>query len=61
MIPFASDLGGNKICVNTQTHEIFVIYMDLGDPLKEKGAIRKIAPCFTCFIENLEEAIEEDV
>ncbi|WP_064965770.1 SMI1/KNR4 family protein [Tenacibaculum ovolyticum] len=60
-IPFASDLGGNKICVNVKSEDIYIVYMDLGNPMEEEGAIRKIADSFQYFIDNLEEEEEEDV
>lgn len=59
-IPFASDLGGNKICINTNTGNIYIVYMDLGNPMEEEGTIRKIADSFQYFIDNLEEEEEDD-
>lgn len=59
-IPFASDLGGNKICINTDTGEVYVVYMDLGNPMDNPDAIRKIADNFQYFIDNLEEEGEDE-
>ncbi|MDO6819024.1 SMI1/KNR4 family protein [Zobellia sp. 1_MG-2023] len=60
-IPFADDLGGNQICINTDTGEVYIVYMDLGNPMEVEGAIRKIADNFQYFVDNLEEKEEEDV
>lgn len=60
-IPFASDLGGNKICIDVKTGHIYVVYMDLGNPMENPDAIRKISDSFPYFINNLEEEGEEDV
>lgn len=59
-IPFASDLGGNKICIDTEKEDIYVVYMDLGNPMEVDGAIRKIADNFQYFKDNLEEEEEEE-
>jgi len=60
-IPFASDLGGNKICLDLKTDHIYIVYMDLGNPMKNPDAIREIASGFKYFVDNLEEDGEENV
>lgn len=59
-IPFAADYGGNQICIDTDTKEIYIVYMDLGNPMDNPDAIRKIAPDFQNFMDNLEEEGEEE-
>ncbi|SHL26266.1 SMI1/KNR4 family protein [Flavobacterium chilense] len=59
-LAFASDYGGNKFCINIESKKIFLIYMDLGNPMENPNAIRKICSNFDKFIKNLEEEEEEE-
>ncbi len=59
-IAFASDYGGNKFCIDTESKSIFLVYMDLGNPMENPSSIRKICSSFNKFIENLEEDDEDD-
>lgn len=54
-LPFASDLGGNQICINIDTNVVYIVYMDVGNPIKNQDSIRKIACNFQYFLDNLEE------
>ena len=60
-VPFANDVGNNIICLECSTGSIYVIYMDLGDPLKVDGAVRIIARSFATFVEGLTGLDEEDI
>jgi hypothetical protein len=60
LLAFASDYGGSKFCVNLENQKIFLVYMDLGNPMENPFAIRKICSSFDKFINNLEEE-DEDV
>ncbi len=60
-VPFATDLGGNLICVNIKDKAIYIIYMDSGNPKEDADSFRKLAESFDCFINNLEEEEEEDI
>ena len=42
-IPFSSDLGGNKICLDVKTDHIYIVYMDLGNPMKNPDAKKKMS------------------
>jgi cell wall assembly regulator SMI1 len=61
-IPFASDWGGNQFCIDIKNNgTVYMVYMDLGNPLETENAIIKIANNFNSFLENLEEDDEEDI
>ena len=59
-IAFASDYGGNKFCIDVETENIFLVYMDLGNPMENPDAIRKICSGFNKFINSLEEDEEDE-
>jgi hypothetical protein len=61
LLAFASDYGGNKFCIDTESESIFLVYMDLGNPKENPESIRKICSSFDKFIENLEEDDDDDV
>jgi cell wall assembly regulator SMI1 len=61
LLAFAADYGGNKFCIDLKSKNIFLIYMDLGNPMENSSAIRKISESFQLFIDSLEEAEEEEV
>lgn len=59
-IAFASDYGGNKFCIDIESENIFLVYMDLGNPIENPNAIRNICFSFDEFINSLEEEEEEE-
>ncbi|OWP79756.1 SMI1/KNR4 family protein [Flavobacterium oreochromis] len=60
LIAFASDYGGNKFCIDLNSENIFLVYMDLGNPIENSNAIRKISDNFKSFLDNLEEEDDDD-
>ena len=60
-LPFAHDPGNNKVCLDMKTGRVYVVYMDLGNPMKIPEAIKKVADSFANFISNLKEYEDEEV
>ena len=59
MLPFAMDWGGNLFCMNVETEDIYIIYLDLGEVNESNGSIRFLINGFSNFLNNLEENIDE--
>jgi len=59
-LPFAYDLGNNYFCLNTDTNDVYIVFMDLGNPMENPDSFRKLTNGFQNFIDNLEEG-EEDI
>ena len=57
-LPFAYDEGSNQICLNLNTGEIVIIFLDLG-PVTEE-TIDFLAPNFETFINELGELDEDE-
>jgi cell wall assembly regulator SMI1 len=61
-VPFASDWGGNQFCIDIKdSGTVYLVYMDLGNPLEAEDAIIKIANNFNNFLEKLEEEEDDDI
>ncbi len=50
-LPFANDAGGNVFCINLDSKEIVLVYLDLGGVTDR--CIKFLANSFTEFINNL--------
>ncbi|CVK17269.1 SMI1 / KNR4 family (SUKH-1) [Apibacter mensalis] len=59
MLPFAMDWGGNLFCMNVETEDIYIIYLDLGEVNESNGSIRFLINGFSNFLDNLEENGDE--
>lgn len=58
-LPFGVDWGGNYFSLDLENGNIVLLLMDLGN-FNDK-CIKYIAPCFSDFINNLQEIEDEDV
>lgn len=58
-LPFANDSGGNVFCINLDSKEIVLVYLDLGEVTNR--CIKFLANSFTEFINNLEECLDDEV
>ncbi|TKI50954.1 SMI1/KNR4 family protein [Lysinibacillus mangiferihumi] len=58
-LPFANDAGGNVFCINLDSKEIVLVYLDLGEVTNR--CIKFLANSFTEFINNLEECLDDEV
>lgn len=58
-IPFAYDLGNNYFCLNTETDEVYIVFMDLGNPIDNPDSFRQLTKGFQNFIDHLES--DEDI
>lgn len=57
-LPFANDHGGNPICVNVKTGEVYIAWMDLGEITQK--CFRYLAKNFDEFLDGLaEESIDD--
>lgn len=59
MLPFAIDWGGNLFCINVDTEDIYIIYLDLGEVNEINGSIRFLINGFNHFLNSLEENGDE--
>lgn len=59
LVPFANDMGGNKICFDADG-KIYIVYMDLGNPIENPKAVRYLAASFSEFVNNLEESDDDE-
>ena len=57
-LPFAKDYGGNPICVNVKTGEVYIVWMDLGEITQR--CFRYLAKNFDEFLDGLEEESIDD-
>ncbi|WP_432702812.1 SMI1/KNR4 family protein [Lysinibacillus sphaericus] len=58
-LPFANDAGGNVFCIDLDSKEIVLIYLDLGEVTN--SCIKFLAKSFKEFIINLEECWDDEV
>lgn len=52
-IPFANDYGANPVCININTGEIYIVYMDMGE-LSER-CFKYLCNDFNTFVAGLSE------
>ncbi|KOP80179.1 hypothetical protein AMS59_01895 [Lysinibacillus sp. FJAT-14745] len=58
-LPFANDAGGNIFCIDLDSKQVVLIYLDLGEVTD--GCIKFLANSFMEFINNLEECMDDEV
>lgn len=58
-LPFANDAGGNIFCIDLDSKQVVLIYLDLGEVTNR--CIKFLANSFMDFINNLEEYLDEEV
>jgi len=57
-LPFANDAGGNIFCIDLDSKQVVLIYLDLGEVTNR--CIKFLANSFTEFINNLEECLDDE-
>lgn len=58
LLPFASDAGGNKFCIDIETGQIYIVWLDLGEVTKD--CIVFLAEDFNEFMNKLDDDEDED-
>nr|WP_106781356.1 SMI1/KNR4 family protein [Lysinibacillus timonensis] len=58
-LPFANDAGGNVFCIDLDSKQVVLIYLDLGEV--NNNSIKYLANDFMEFINNLEECWDDEL